>query len=130
MTAIRGCRSAAIAAGTVRRKAARRSAEKLCGAVSVVTTLGPRRRSCCGTQMTSATPRPARLSSMTMENVLGERRRSARMYGTQVRPRAIATSGQGGANWVPGLPKRSAGDTGPQGAINLKMPLGATFCMT
>ncbi len=76
---MRGRGSAAMSAGSAWRRRASRSAVKLCGAVSVVMTFGPRSRSCCGTQMTSATPSPARLSSMTMENVSGERRRSARM---------------------------------------------------
>ncbi len=76
---MRGRGNAAMAGGTVRRSSASRSAVKLCGAVSVVMTFGPRSRSCCGTQITSATPSPARLSSITMENVFGERRRSARM---------------------------------------------------
>ena len=38
----------------------------------------------------------------------------------------MANSGQGGWNWLCGVPKRSAGLTGPQGESACQMPAGAT----
>ena len=49
-----------------KRNSRRRRAVKLCGAVSVVTTLGPRRRSCSGTQNRSAVLADTRGSSRMM----------------------------------------------------------------
>jgi len=69
-----------MAGGTVLRSSARRLAVKLCGAVSVVNTSGPRSRSCSGTQIMSAVPIPVLGSCITTVKVAEPaRRRSARM---------------------------------------------------